>query len=124
MEYLSLQLCNTVYMASLSHNSAYPPRFIFKSIILRKRGGGAGSGSQKEGCFKKGDMLLFEPKVLSLFYGLEFGFRTILPVGKHALKNDILVQCNTIGNLAIKLPKPTIPLNPESRNVQDGGRSL
>ena len=57
MEYLSLQLGNTPYMASLSHNSVYPPRFIFESIILGKRGGGAGSGSQKEGCFRKGDML-------------------------------------------------------------------
>ena len=69
------------YMASLSHNSVYPPRFIFESIILGKRGGGggAGSGSQKELCFRKGDMLQFELKVLLLRYGIVVGFRTILP---------------------------------------------
>ena len=34
------------YMASLSHNSVYPPRFIFESIILGKRGGGGGQAQE------------------------------------------------------------------------------
>ena len=62
------------------------------------------SQALEEGRFRKADMLPFELKVLSLYYGIVFGLRTILAERKNVLKNDILVhsQGNTFGNLAIK----------------------